>query len=399
MSSIRWRKSLPFAIFWACSLPLAAQTQVSLAQAMTSALAKHPAIRGAQTDLETLRALQKAGWELPNLVVYTEAPSSFFYTIGIQQGFESPAYYFQKGKLRKEETQLAMHQVEITKLEVLREVANAYINLQWLAERKVLLGSRDSLYQRFKAAALRRYQAGDADLIEWQSAEVRAAGSSNELEQLEADWKHGRLLLALSSGLDGIPDGKLGKGMALEIRLDSAGMMDNPYLDYQRQAMELALQAQRMERAKKWPGFYVGYINQGDRESQVQYRFQAGLSIPVAWWAISANNQAAALGVDAAQARVEQAGLEARIQLEEALNAYHKAESRVAFHELTALKQADVLVDAATRSYDAGYLDYISLLNAIDQAFSVRLAYLDARLSLQQALLQYQLLTSKFLQP
>lgn len=63
------------------------------------------------------------------------------------------------------------------------------------------------------------------------------------------------------------------------------------------------------------------------------------------------------------------------------------------YYETTGLRQPDDLISTARRLFQAGQTDYISYLRTTNDAYTIRLRYLDALRSYNQSLLTINYLT------
>jgi len=134
-------------------------------------------------------------------------------------------------------------------------------------------------------------------------------------------------------------------------------------------------QSVKLERSKLAPGLMVGYLNQGDANSEILYRYQFGLSIPIWFWTYSSKIKAAKIRFDMANSQYALAEQNLNSEYLQAVTEYKKYSESIKYFETSALKQAETIISTAAGSYNAGQISYITYMQSLNQAFEIKMNY------------------------
>ena len=188
-------------LFLVITLSSKAQVTLTLDSAIASALRTHPKIQFSQQETEQQKALKKGSFNLENPSVGIEAPYGNKFELGVQQNFQNPVVYIEQSKLGKQNVLLSEQNQQITKWQLIRDVRIVYLNLQYSEKRVTQLSYQDSIFHNLYNASEKRYNAGDAGLLEKVSAETKFKEIENILEQAKSDLLNSQLQLQLIAGL------------------------------------------------------------------------------------------------------------------------------------------------------------------------------------------------------
>lgn len=166
------------------------QVAVTLDSAIANALRTHPQIQFSQQGVEQQKALKRGSFNLENPSVGTEAPYGKKFELALQQNFQNPVIYIQQSKLGKQNILLSEQNQQVTKWQLIRDVRTVYLSLQYAEIRVKQLSYQDSIFHNLFVAAERRYNAGDAGLLEKVSAETKSKEIENFLNQAKADLQN-----------------------------------------------------------------------------------------------------------------------------------------------------------------------------------------------------------------
>ena len=355
-----------------------AQTTLTLDSVIAMSLRYHPQLLAAQKELEEQTALKRGSFSLPDPQILVEAPTGDFFTPGIQQSFDNPLVYIQQSKVGKQRVALAEAGITVNRSEVIRQVSIAYNQLQYAETTMRQYFIQDSIFNALYIATDKRYTAGDAGLLEKTRAKAQAEETALLLTQTLAELSSAKQQLALLTGLD--------TSAIFVTELSRFPGTDNlkvfpsssPFTDYAMQNSAVANQQLKLAKAELAPGFSVGYMNQAQQTSPIPQRFQFGLSVPLWFWTHSSF-------IKAAKANVEKTNYESTLAMQnfgsawlDAITAYQKNLSSMQYYESTGLQQADIILDAASRSFAAGEIDYMEFMYTLSQSFDIRGNYYKA---------------------
>ena len=381
-------------------LPARAQQVVlPLDSVLAGALLASPLLRQSGEERREQQALQRGSFSLLNPGLTVESPTGEFFTWGVQQLFDFPTVYTRQARVGRAQVELAGRSQVLAQAAVRRDARLAYLALQVAETRQRQLQSQDSLLQTLAAASERLFAAGEVDYLQRVSTAAESRQASNRVQQAAADRRAAQRRLGL---LLGRPTAELATGtdlsrpvnlpaqapLALAEVADTAQLRSSPQWAFYTQNIEVSRQNLRLVRARNLPGFSLGYINQGPRETPQLYRLQAGLTLPVYFFLNRTRTQAAEARLRAATAQREAAALEQNSQYQQALADARKFGASLRYYQETGLPQAATIISTAQRLFRAGEVSYYLFVQSENQAFQIRTDYLEAVRGYQEALIQ-----------
>ena len=387
-------------LFLIISSSIVAQTTISLDSAVALALKYHPKIHLADQEIAEQKALKKGSFALENPDIFIESPSATEFTLGFQLTINNPIVYFHQAKVAKHKVLLSEAGSDITKLSIKKDVKTTYLNLQFAEIKFTQLSHQDSIFKNLSLVAQRRHEAGDATLLEKVTAEAASEESRNLLNQAKADLQNAQIQLQIIIGLD---DNNVHANELLSkipiaepgFSFDVAQALSSPLLQYQKQNISLSKQSLKFARSRLSPGFTLGYLNEGDANSELLYRFQFGLSVPLWFWTYSSRIKAARIRYDMANNQLVNAQLNLNSQYIQAVTDFKKYKESLSYYESSALNRAETIITTATRSFQVGEISYIIYMQSLNQAFNIKMNYYETIRNYNQSIIQLQYLNGQ----
>ncbi|WP_276495902.1 CusA/CzcA family heavy metal efflux RND transporter [Pontibacter litorisediminis] len=422
------RKSKPVAVHSVVALLLsiglyfgssiAAQAQegpqpLDLQGALQYARENNPTLQAAQLETESQRALKGAAFDLPKTNLnYRRGQISTVETdeeITVTQEFAFPTVYGRQARLADAQATQAEIRQRLTERQVLRDVKLAFEQWQHLQARKQFILLQDSLYARFEHAARVREKAGETGALERATAEAKRLSIKAELAQANADAAiaETRLRQLLHA-----PAGAVRFTASAPQKYTSAVLTDTTtaqvWLQLLQNEVQVARQQTKLESARLLPNFSIGYFNQtfiGESPARDPSRVygnsdrftgvEAGIAVPLWFGAQKSRINAARLNEQAVQKQAEAREKMLEADLQNALQELQKQAEQLQYYEQGALQQAEQLEKAAGLSFRLGEVDYVEFVQALDQAYNLRLQYLNALLYYNQSIINLQFLTGE----
>lgn len=340
--------------------------------AIRSAMATHPTAKAAALGVQAKTFSEKSALNLPNPEVNMESPTGEFYAVGVLQSFEFPTVYVRQKQVAKAETALARAAQKVTENDLRYNVRVLYLEAQAGLFVKQQWFSRDSLYRLIAAASQRQFDAGEIDFLQKTLVE-------NEVSQVHEEWRASEQTAAtaldLLAGYAGVSSQPTLQPLQADSMILAAPEMNNPAVAYEQQAVQLAENQVSLEKSRALPNFSIGYLNQGPRNTPLDYRFRASVGIPLWVGQYKAGANAARAESEAAAARANAQTQAVMLQYErtatELLNAYRK----VQYYEKEALPRSRTIISTALRLREAGQTDYVTFLRTLDEAYSIQRDY------------------------
>lgn len=350
-----------------------------LQQVLDSALQFHPALRAAQLNARQRQELLPTATALPDPVLNLESPTGNFYTLGVTQSFDLPAVYRRQKALSQTQLERANAETTVAGQELKYRVALAFTDWQYRHAVLSRLAAQDSAVQATATAAERLFQQGQTDALPAQFAALQAAASRTRLHQAEQGlllaWENLRSLAGLQ--VPGVPepfDERLltpaGAGSA-----GIAGIAGTPAGRLGELGIAVAERERALIQSRRWPRLSLGYLNQGERNSPWQNRFNVGLSMPLWQKQYSASAQAAQTGVEIERQRVAARSVEWEAALRRAQGEAAQHRRALAEYAQAVLPAARRLNETAGRLYESGLSDLSACLRYRNDALDAELAY------------------------
>ncbi|MEC5144757.1 CusA/CzcA family heavy metal efflux RND transporter [Chitinophaga sp. 212800010-3] len=322
----------------------------------------------------------------------------------VTQIFSLPVLYQRQKNVFEQEWLGARLQTQLQKAEIIRMVKQAYLQLQYINGRRVLLTKMDSIYARYTKVAVLRYEKGETNLLEKTSLDNQARQIKMLLQLTDADEEVASI--QLGTLLNDKGRFRAADSMNTNTALyDTTLLAGHPELQLYQQQERIAAGNTRLERAKLLPDWSLGYSNQSiigwqmDRNQADHYygggyRFstaQIGIEVPIFTRAQRAKVKAASRMQDVAAMTSEIADIRLRARLKQNQSEYLKYQQAVNYYLNSALPQADIMIRTANLTYKNGEIGYIEWGTLINNAVTLQGQYLDAvrELNLRKIELDY----------
>ena len=371
------------------SSALSAQQLVTLEMAVRSALVKHPELRISDGNLEKNKLAAKHYFELEDPKVLIQAPNADRYTLGVEQSFEFPTTYGRRKSVREAQVAVSEGEIAFVKSRIVRDVKLAYLEWQKSIALRQLSYSKDSLYEVFYSAAKSKWNAEEISKLELLSVQLKRdkARLAYETSQDEESRSARELIIVSQLNFDHVETDLEAEEMTKPKDAEKVtyATSSTDELRVAKQELMLAVSREKYARSRLLPGFSLGYMNQGDVGSPLQYRFQLGLSVPV-WFG---KYKAAIKG-----AEIDKKNAESYVDLVQMRNsrAFENYRFKVAaslkqttYFEQSAMTNAAEILETAHRLYEAGEIGYVEYLTALDAAFDTKMAYVEALANLNES--------------
>ena len=387
---------------------------INLHDAIQMALDSNLSVKSAALSIDVQKTLKGASLDLPKTVIDGQYGQFNSYTndniFTISQSFAFPSVYLHRSKLANANVKSSELQFTVSQLEIATQVKQVYWQYVFLSSKQKLLTYQDSLYSGFLRAAELRAKSGETNRLEMITARSQSLEIKNQLYQVTSDIAVStrKLMVLLNSKSVMVP--LIGEVHRIDFQHnpDSISVIQNPYLGYINQQVEVSQIENKLERSQMWPDLNIGYFSQtiigtqdvngvlqsfgkGDRFSGVQ----AGISVPLWFPPYTSRAKAAKISENIARNDAENYTKLLTGNYQSLLDEYNKYSSSVDYYENQAVPEADLIIDQATRSYKAGALDYLDYVLTLNRALAIRQNYLEALNSLNQTIISIEYITGK----
>lgn len=397
MKIYRQRTVLMVGLGWAFGTCALAQNVLTADEAVAVALKNSPAVKASGLVVRQNEQLVRSARTIPNPDVTLDSPSGTFYTLGVQQNFRFPTVYTQQAKLQQQQIILAQKEKIVTENDLNYRIRTVYLSAQYADTYLKQLQGQDSVYAQIAVAAKRNFEAGTIDKLALIFAETQAADVRNQVAvaSQELTIAKRQLLFFMNNGQGTNEQFAL---VPLAVRtsdrlsfanlpLTDLEISKNPLVEAAKQMEVINQKTIEVEKANTLPGFMVGYYNQSSRETNLGYRWRVGVSIPLWAGQYKSRIAAAQTGQEVARQRTEAQTQLLSVDLQAVQGDAVKFQNSLNFYETVALQQANDIINTARRFFESGQTDYINFLRTTNDAYQIRLRYIETLRSYNQSIL------------
>jgi cobalt-zinc-cadmium resistance protein CzcA len=294
-------------------------------------------------------------------------------------------------------------QLSNAKKELIRNVQETYIVLNYLTMLNKKLQTQDTLYERLLYAAKQRMDAGDIKPMEYGSISAQRVEIKSMLLQNESKIKsaYSQLYFLLQSDINyKMADTALLKLQDVLVN-DSISLESHPLLLCTRQQIEVAEKQKKAEVSKALPDLKLGYFNQtligyhNVTGTDIYYgpdsRFQGvqvGLSLPIWFVPENARIKGAELEKKKSETAYRQFKLQLNTRYQQAKQKHDELKNLIAFYETTSMDVARMMHVQAQKSYMAGDISYSEFLLASQRALQLEMTYMQSIYDYNQIIIE-----------
>jgi len=377
-----------------------AQTSLTLDSALQKAYRDHPASRQGELMIQQQEILAKTATTFDPLNIngsYGQMNSKLNdYNIGFSQSFRLPGAYHAEKKLLEQNVNISKTAAAVTKNELTRNVSAAYYNWTYAWQQYRLLSELDSAYRNFERYADKKFNVGETGVLEKTNARAQLAALQLEKKRALSDiaifQTELQQWMATSDTLS--PPGDL-RPMVPFHTVDSVTMSANPLMVYSRQQVKVTQALLQVEKAKGLPSFSIGAATQSIDRTSPYAIFSLGASIPLFRNGVRARTNAAALNIQIAEKAAEKVSLELWSAYNQLFQQYTKAASQLHYYESEGLQYANIILNAALKSYMAGNIGYVEYIQNIKEAANIKQSYLATVNEYNQSIIRLNFLLNK----
>jgi cobalt-zinc-cadmium efflux system outer membrane protein len=370
------------------------QVLLTAEQAVAKAIGNSKNANAATLNIEQQKQLQKSAINIPNPEFTWQSPTGIFYVGGVTQSFEFPTVYGKQYQLQKQKVGIAQTQKIANEVLVAYQVKSIYLNIQYIDSVKSLLYIQDTIYAKLASSAQRLFDAGQIDYLQKTFTETQYGEIHNQYEQSKINHQslinQLKFITATSNDILTTPLKPITKTLA-----EGDGTTENPDFLIAKQAELLAQKNLEIERNKALPGLVLGYMNQAERNTPTNLRFQFGVSVPLWFWQYKGNIDAAKTDVKINQEKTLGVQQELNMQLLQVQNELAQSAQSLNYYEQTGLKQASEIILTSQRFLNSGETDYITYLRNINDAYAIKMKYVEAIKNVNQNIISLNFLTGK----
>ena len=368
-------------------------TKLSLQNCLDHAQKNNKLITTGNMEVQAAEAFIGTGRELPKGSVdfqygKTQTYFSQDYTIIANQNIPWPSLLKAQVKALSSQKMVAEKRLKITENLVASSVKWYYYLLMVQQKNHEFLQKQDSIYSQMKKAAALKFKEGETNRLELVASESRLREFQQKRMALESDMKISLQNLAYWTNYPQPFEIMAVEKLNREAKFLAKEVSNNPQMQLIDQQIDAGKLQVQVEREKLKPDLRFGLVSQSIENFGGQNYVQAGIGIP-----IFTKGQKARVAASEKQVQVFESQKDQNLdQLSREYTSYlaqlNKYANSLTYFQETALPQAIWLETTALKSYKAGEIEYVEMLQNAQQAWQIREQYLQEILAYNQTVIQ-----------
>ncbi len=382
------------AIFGFCFFGTAQEAPMTLKQVILLAQENNAFIKSEKLRWQQAQALQKTAFDFGKTEVYFNrdennlAPNNEPLQVwGVQQSLEFPTVYAKRRKLKSAETNFAKATLSNAQITLERQVSQQFYNYQTACQKVRIYQQIDSIYKHFSLSATRKFELGE----------------SNYLEKITASAKHKQVQLQLTQSqmekqqtfhqLQALVQSK--DTLLVEEQIPEKLLIDIPELEnlngvnlFEERA-KITQAELGLERHRLLPDLNFNLFTGTNSGISQNYRgFQVGVQVPIFFWGNSGRIRSAKLQTEIAQSQTQNNKIVVENRYKNLKQTLEQEEKALKYYESEGNHLSDELLKVAHRSFSQGEIDYFQYIQSLENAYQLKVDYLQSLNNYNQTLLQ-----------
>ena len=366
-----------------------AQEKITLEKAIETALSNNVKIKNGKLNSAYLQKMTKTGYDIPDTGIigeYGQFNSAMNdMKIGISQNIKFPTVYKRQKQLLVEEAKMGQWNEDLQRKELTNQVTTVFYEIIYLQEKEKLLQKSDSIFSEFLRKSMLRFEKGESNILEKATAENQSGQIKLQLKEIQSDYKMFQLQFnyLLNAETDFIPFAPIFK-MEYNGSEDERTITDHPSVKLKEQEVKNNIALVSLEKSKRLPEFIGGVYwqsfktNTSFQDSNTGIYGQFGIALPLFNSAIPNKQKAFEINTQIAENSLINEKLKLQNQYQELLHEYKKDKETVLYYENQALKNVDLITNAANKKFINGDINYLEWVMLINQNTAIQSNYIEA---------------------
>lgn len=393
-------------------MPMTAKAQdvLNLKASLDTAIQNNLFLKKEKLNSDYYKKLKGSAWQLDETTVsaeYGQFNSIYNDTkLSVSQSLKFPNVYIKQKDVLKGEWEKSNYDYELKKRLLIKEVSLTYYHLEYLKSLKRMLLNTDSLFAFYEQKAVLKYEKGESNVLEKNTAMWQRTQINIQLRAIENDYEKELLdfNLLLNSKKWYEPDSLSFKAVSsIEIK---PNMNENhPLLSALKQEQINSKKRLELEKSLLLPSLFAGYNTMsimGNGPDNVFYnkshRFQsiqAGIGVPLFFNAQKSRISAQRVQVLIADNIYQSAFSSLQNEYKKALKNYDHSLIQVQRFEEESNPMAEEMLQAAQLQFEAGSINYLEWMMLHNQIIDIKTDYLKAVNNLNNSIIEINYFNSK----
>ena len=313
-------------------------------------------------------------------------------TYGISQNVSLPSVYKANKNWRKSKTVLVKANYAVKKQQLEKAIDKVFQKYLYAKEQEVIYQYLDSLYANFTHNATRKFELGESNYLEKITAQ-------SKYRQIQLQYKKAAnnvtvSKLALERLVQSSEPFRIKKTDLVVLVENNSGIESNKKLDLFK-AKETTLLAQTKSLKKNLlPNFNLEY-SYGDNsfyDGSLQ-SFQVGMKIPLFRNFSKAKINASKIAKDINQQELKSYKLNLLSKQEQLKLILNQYKETLNYYQTEGKTLSKAILNTAKRSFTEGEIDFFQYIQSVENAFEIKLNYLESLYKYNQQIIQLNNLT------
>jgi cobalt-zinc-cadmium resistance protein CzcA len=361
----------------------AQDTSKTLKDLIPMAITNNAGLRAIKFEVEQSDALINSAFDFDKTQLYYHydqnnlaingSPLKVF---GVQQDFLFPTVYFAGRRVNTESYNLAATRYEIQKKALIRMITSGYWEFQYAKQKEASFKKLDSIFTDFSAKAARRFELGATTYLEKISAQSKQRQIKVQHEKAQKNVAIARENLMNLVQASGTVD--FAVEPVPQLPLHANVIADTPEVEYQSNRVLLTAAAYRFERQKLLPDISLDYFQGTNSQlDKSLYGYQVGLKIPLLFGGRSSRIKAAKIATDIAVEESNSYKILLESRRRALMGELGNYESALSYYEDEGATLTEEILKTANGSFKSGEIDFYQYILSLENAYQIRLEYLD----------------------
>ncbi|EAQ49943.1 CusA/CzcA family heavy metal efflux RND transporter [Leeuwenhoekiella blandensis] len=371
---------------------------ISLEEAKEMAIQNFPQLKAAQLEIESEEVLRKTAYDFGNTQIFTgkeevgNGSDGVYTQIGVQQQGIDIFGIAPRLKLQKERVALAESALELSTIEIEREVSRAWASVYTTKRTFQVYRKMDSIFEDIERAARIRYETEATSKLEYLATSNQANEVKIQLEQSYRDYLKSIQRLNLwfvSDTIYDVPDLPV-ETLDEPLNFLVESLENHPLLQVSEQRIDVAKAVTRERKSEFLPKFQGQYGRQEIAGQSGFFQYQIGIQIPLFFGPELGRTQEAQVNRQIAEQNFYQDKIELETAYKNMREDYIKWRNSWNYYRDEALPLAKEQQGGSVLAFKEGAIDYVTFLQNIRDAIRIEVNawsafndYLDSRYQLE----------------
>lgn len=383
-----------------------AQEKISIDKAIETALQNNLKVKNQKLNSDYLQKMAKTGYDIPNTGIISEYgqfnSNMNDLKVGFSQSIKFPTVYKRQKQLLEEQAKTGEWNEALQRRELTKQVTTVFYEMIYLKEKEKLLIKTDSIYIEFLRKSTLRFDKGESNILEKATAENQSGQIKIQLQEVQSDYKmiQSKFKYLLNDEKDFVPFSNKYK-MTFDENLDKSTISNQPSVQLKEQVINSNKAEIALEKSKKMPELVGGVYWQTFKSNTIlQDNFngvygQFGVGLPLFNSAIKNRQKALEINTQIAENDLINEKLKLQTKYLELLQEYKKNKITIDYYETIALKNVDLVANAANKKFINGDINYIEWVILINQNTEIQSNYIESVRKGNVTIINIMYLTSK----